>query len=120
MPDSLNYIAPTGAVNRNAIKASAENFDFPLIAHADGFLSSAPSLDFDDQFTGVVGFSVKESISCAAFVPDGWLALDIQSREASDMMVNLCGKPGRSTANVRASLRANMQTVWRRLRKAKK
>ena len=89
VPDSLNYIVPTGAVNHNAIKASADSFDFPLVAHADGFLSFAPSFDFDDQFTGAGGFSVKETISYAEFVADGWSSLDIQSRDANNMMVNL-------------------------------
>lgn len=56
VPDQLNYVVPTGAVNRTALKASADTFDYPLVPHGEGFVTFAPATDFDAHFLGTGGF----------------------------------------------------------------
>jgi len=89
VPDELNYVVPTGATNRGALKESASTFAYPLVPHAEGYISFASALDFDDHFSGAGGFAVKESIPYENFVEDGSGILSIEAREATRMIVNL-------------------------------
>lgn len=89
VPDQLNYVVPTGAVNRTAAKASADTFNYPLVPHSEGFVTFAPPTDFDAHFLGVGGFESAGDIDFDVFSEDGWEAHEIEPREARSMLVNL-------------------------------
>ena len=89
VPDELNYIVPTGATSKAALKASADTFDYPIVAHAEGYLCFAPALDFDAHFSGASGFKVNETVQYERFVKEGASNLDIEPREATNIIVNL-------------------------------
>lgn len=87
--DTLNYVVPTGATNRAALKASANSFDYPLVAHGEGYITFAPAIDFDAHFAGAGGFKTKETNKIDRFRDVGWTAIEIEPRDASSMLVNL-------------------------------
>ncbi len=89
VPDQLNYVVPSGAANNTALKESESKFDYPLVPHAEGYLSFASPLDFESQFLGVGAFKVQDSISYEHFVEKGAPRLDIGPRDAAATMVNL-------------------------------
>ena len=89
VPSQLNYVVPTGAVNRTALKASADTFDYPLVPHGEGFVTFAPPTDFDAHFLGVGGLQSVGHLDFDVFTEEGWEAHEIEPREARSMLVNL-------------------------------
>lgn len=89
VPDALSYVVPTGAVNRTALKASVDTFDYPLVPHGEGFVTFAPAADFDAHFVGTGGFQSVATIDFEVFGEQGWDAYEIDPRGAGNMLISL-------------------------------
>ena len=89
VPDTLNFVFPTGATNRAALKASEQSFEYPLVAHEEGYITFAPVTDFESEFAGAGGFQTKDTIDIDVFRNEGWIEHDIEPRDASNMFINL-------------------------------
>jgi TIR domain len=89
VPNNLNYIVPSGATNRTALKESAGTFDYPVVSHGEGYITFATTLDFEAHFSGAGGFKVLKVIPYESFAEEGADDLGIEPQEASNMIVNL-------------------------------
>ena len=89
VPDTLNFVLPTGATNRAALKASAQSFAYPLVTHEEGYVTFAPATDFNDDFAGAGDFKTKDTIDIDVFRNEGWTEHDIEPRDANNMFINL-------------------------------
>ncbi|MCY3879318.1 MAG: hypothetical protein OXF74_09080 [Rhodobacteraceae bacterium] len=70
VPDQINYVVPTGAINRTALKASADTFDHPLVPMAKVLSRSRHPLILTLISQSVTAFACPNGIrsGCARIV----------------------------------------------------
>ncbi len=89
VPDDIYMLAPTGSCEGDAIHKLADAFTFPNVTHERGLFTFASPSDLEEEFPSMGRFDVLAKVPLISFMEEGSEDLDIQVRDARNMVVSL-------------------------------
>lgn len=89
IPDVMRYLEPTGAIDRDGLKAACRAADFPIEPHHQGILTFATLSEVDHVFANIGKFQVKHEINTLEFVASGLPACSVSRQTASNIVFSI-------------------------------
>ena len=86
VPEAINYLEPSGAVDRFALEQTCKNSKFPIELHGTGIYSFGSESEVNQELIGVGRFKAVRQIECISFVKNGCGELVTARQEASNLV----------------------------------
>jgi hypothetical protein len=85
-PDTVKFFVPTGAVNRFALGEACAAVPLPTSPRDDGFFAFGTLPEINEAFSSVGRFAITHEIDLLRLVNEGSEALDLEARDASNIV----------------------------------
>lgn len=85
-PDAINYLEPSGAIDRDALADACPLTRFPTTLMQQGIVTFQSPEEIDAALSGVGRFVLKHSVPLASFVSEGLAVAGIQRQDASNVV----------------------------------
>jgi hypothetical protein len=85
-PDVINYLEPTGAIDRDALARGATDTPYPTALMQQGIVTFQSAEELNAALSGVGRFVVKHAVPLSDFVSDGLAVAGIQKQDASNVV----------------------------------
>lgn len=85
-PDLINYIEPSGAIDRDALARALSDTVYPAVLMQQGIVTFQSAEELNAALSGVGRFVVKHAVPLSDFVSQGLDAAGIQKQDASNVV----------------------------------
>jgi hypothetical protein len=85
-PDFINYLEPTGAIDRGALAHAVPDTVYPTVLMQQGIVTFQSAEELNTALSGIGRFVVKHAVPLSEFVSDGLAAAGIQRQDASNVV----------------------------------
>jgi hypothetical protein len=83
-PDIINYVEPTGAIDRDAIEAACAATPFPVTGMQRGLVTFLTADEINAALSHIGRFALKQSVPLTTFVQEGIEGAGIKRQDASN------------------------------------